>query len=397
MTKKKETEVDPQPGIEDGLLAELLSEEECRQRIAAIIRRLPGERDRLNSALVALRAVKHKAWMAVTFLRDDMLDEKEAKLIVLEFKQRLEKKELKQPIKEDKEAMIEFEIGLLETEYKLAKLAVEASEKDYEMLNGQLIWYQSIRKNNGPVVPIEQSVNATYQSRGIAPGYSVEELKEAVNDGVLEASEATQHLIDNEPAFVPSFTLPTTASDLKPTPSEGPVMMQFTGALSYEQTAKAVEGTLAEQERAKVDFEGDPKARNILDMATATEAKQCREVGAAKGLNADAMCFSIMGCELGQMTSDAVYAFGEYLEAYTPVSEPETQPAGQETPTVTEFTNTLKELRKHVDPNTVNSIYGGPTFLKDVRTDEGPFSNPLVEYREPDGTPSNIPDDEPPF
>jgi hypothetical protein len=164
------------------------------------------------------------------------------------------------------------------------------------------------------------------------------------------------------------------------------VFVQHTGTQTYQQAIAQIDSVYA-RERAKVDFEGDPKAHVILDMATPPEVKDLREKAKLRGLNSDAMCHDIMGCELGEMTSEALYAFGEYLENYQPVSHivDSVQAPDAEVPEIV----------------SVQDVYGGPQFLSDVREtnpllNEQP-SQPTVEYRNPDGSKSEVDDDICPF
>lgn len=355
MPKKKQVE-EEQPGIEDGLLVELLSEEECRQRIAAILRGLPDERKRLNAALSAYRAVQHRAWLAVSFMRDDLLKKDEAKKAVLDFKSAILQGLSKPPIKEDKVALCELEVGAEHLEYDLAKMAVEASETDHDMLNSQLIWYSSIRKNEGPTVPLERSVGAAYSPPPVNYPSSEEIYRHVERD--------LKELDIQQEAFVP------------PVPS----WADIAAVADPEDLASPNLPVGRLQESVPISTEPEPLfpeapiAENSWDLVKPEQLARIKELGAEKGCFENGVCYGLMECQPSQLTIEAADAFIKYLENY--VTPPE-----------------------EGDPANVDNIYGGAKTSRMPNRSKRPREEYVTTTQHPDGTvtPYVLDDSEIPF
>jgi len=275
------------------MLAELLTEDEIRLRKARILHRLPEERRRLSASISALRAVQHRAWLAISLLRDDLLHTDEAKRAMLDFKVAIQAGESKPLIKEDKVAILGLDIGDLQLEYELAKMAVESSEADYKMLNDETIWYSSIRKQTGAHVPMEQQVNALYEKPTI--------------DSVMIREDFEKMLAEVE-HFVPP-TIEAGVSSGGEIPTE---------PIDYSRPPEHFAPTPM--------FPANPKAETILDQLLPAQLERIQTIGDEKNINVDSMCWGLMNCAPAVLTEEAGKAFIKYLEEYIRVEDLDASP-----------------------------------------------------------------------
>lgn len=119
----------------------LLSEDDIRQRMSDIARRIPDERQKLRDAYDLLAKREAKVQLAITFLEPNLFYKKEAK----EYVEKAKTNGTKLTVA-DKEALIMLELETEKIAYDLAKFDCETSDKDYAKLEPQLSFYQSLLK-----------------------------------------------------------------------------------------------------------------------------------------------------------------------------------------------------------------------------------------------------------
>jgi hypothetical protein len=130
--------------MDNETLSQLLSEEEIRQQMSDITKRYSTERKGLRMAFDGLAKAEAKAQLAVTFLRPDLLTNGDAKVWLL-----TAKNEGTKLLAADKEAIVMLEIESRKVTYDLAKFDCESSDKQFDKLEKQLSYYQSLMKFTG--------------------------------------------------------------------------------------------------------------------------------------------------------------------------------------------------------------------------------------------------------
>jgi hypothetical protein len=125
-------------------LSQLLTEEEIRQQMSDITRRYATERGGLRKTFDGLSKAEAKAQLAVTFLEPDLLTNENAKTWL-----RKAKTEGTKLLAADKEAIVLLEIESKKVAYDLAKYDCDTSDKQFDKLEKQLSYYQSLMKFTG--------------------------------------------------------------------------------------------------------------------------------------------------------------------------------------------------------------------------------------------------------
>lgn len=119
----------------------ILTEDEIRQRMSDIARRVEKERQDLRDAYAALGKREARAMLAISFQQPELLGKVEAQDYL--------KKAIEDKVKlteSGKEALLNLELEDLKSKYDLAKFDCETSDKDYAKLEKQLSFYQSLLK-----------------------------------------------------------------------------------------------------------------------------------------------------------------------------------------------------------------------------------------------------------
>jgi hypothetical protein len=119
----------------------ILTEDEIRQRMSDIMRRVEKERATFRAAYETLTKREARVQLAITFQEPKLFNRQESR----EYMERAleEKVKLLAP---DKEALILIELEPEKIAYDLAKFDCETSDKDYAKLEKQLSFYQSLMK-----------------------------------------------------------------------------------------------------------------------------------------------------------------------------------------------------------------------------------------------------------
>jgi hypothetical protein len=119
----------------------ILTEDEIRQRMSDIARRVEKERQDLRDAYAALAKREARATLAIAYRQPDLLGKVEAR----EYLQKAIDENVKLT-ETGKEALLNLELEDLKSNYDLAKFDCETSDKDYAKLEKQLSFYQSLLK-----------------------------------------------------------------------------------------------------------------------------------------------------------------------------------------------------------------------------------------------------------
>lgn len=203
-------EVDTQPGIEDGALDQLLSEEEIRQQMNAIIRRMPAQQKRVIDAFEKMSERYSRTWIGISLLDPTYLATEEAQGMLAKFAEQIANKKSKALTIPDKTALLTVDIGEPYTEHEIAKLIVDLDQQHYQRLNKQLQWYMNLKTFTGPTEPLggpgARAVEQIYRGLDVVTPHPMnlghqefdtpfehehtpEEVAEAVKDGVIELHE----------------------------------------------------------------------------------------------------------------------------------------------------------------------------------------------------------------
>jgi hypothetical protein len=422
--KVKEENVE-QPGVEEGLLPVLHDEETLRGRMGAISNEAERLRRELLTSYKALLQAEPRVHIAVTFMRDDLLTSNEAKAAILDYKV----KDMK-PTVDGIKMLVRLELEELETRYKLAKLEVERYDKDFDKLESQLSWHQSVLKNHGRVVQMGSLADQMYSKQHI-PGMGeinvpVDEPKTPTLGGPFGSVEFDKPMFgDAEPAQNAdsgAVEAPGTARDpedhqlkaeleasLKepepvlpaapaPTPELAPAakaeIASFTETLKELRKninpAKVKAETTGDFPTTK--FPADPVAKTLSDMITTKQLGMIRAVAREVGVDADEECMAVMNCivtELSRRAASAMIDHLRELQEKAGISGPKRQGPRDD------------ENAPAKPSSFVSSLYGGSkpqVKLSDVRDPNEPVEAPLpTQYKEPDGKITNKEDDECPF
>ena len=125
-------------------LDHLLSEDEIRQQMSEITHRYQTERGGLRAAFDGLAKAEAKAQLAVTFLQPELLTNESAKTWLTKAKA-----EGVKLLAADKEAIVLLECESKRIAYDLCKFDCDTSDKQFDKLEKQLSYYQSLMKFTG--------------------------------------------------------------------------------------------------------------------------------------------------------------------------------------------------------------------------------------------------------
>ena len=125
-------------------LDHLLSEESIRQQMGEITARYTTERRGLRATFDGLAKMEAKAQLAVAFLMPELLTNESAKTWLAKAKA-----EGTKLLAADKEAIVLLECEEKRVAYDLCKFDCDTSDKQFDKLEKQLSYYQSLMKFTG--------------------------------------------------------------------------------------------------------------------------------------------------------------------------------------------------------------------------------------------------------
>jgi hypothetical protein len=131
--------------MDNETLSNLLTEEEIRQQMSDISRRYTIERGGLRAAFDGLSKAAAKAQLAVTFLEPNLLTNENAKQWLLKAKT-----EGTKLLAADKEAIVLLETESKQAAYDLCKFDCDTSDKQFDKLEKQLSFFQTLMRFTGP-------------------------------------------------------------------------------------------------------------------------------------------------------------------------------------------------------------------------------------------------------